>query len=383
MKKTFTQLALCCLTLVACIDAGLTEPPPACAVKADGKSPFPSAMAEKKFTGIVNCLHPGIGTNSLLVLDGTFLFDLNTTTFKRQIIPIREEKDHLANLWTPKNFAVSGDRKRILVLDKVINAESRQVEKVLDVKSAITTGNPNPEAFSISPDGRMGLVCVHSYSSDEFDGLALFDLETGKMKHVRRNANTIRYAIFCSDDQVAVFYTNGVISMQTPDGKETYQLSDNGPIPVPWGGHAVTLGSPKTTWLAVSDGRKLAVFDLTSRKRVFEDTDSSNPIATSDKSILAYKAIRSSGKLCGCGKHELLEVVLKCMDLESDGMLEIVMPKEYDHMFWDRAAEVLYCADFDALSKIPLRASELKRINRKMSNQVPEDTARKLADPQH
>jgi hypothetical protein len=373
-------LALCCLTLVVGIDNGLTETPPACAVKADGKSTFPSAIAEKTFTGIVNCLHPGIGTNTLLVLDDTFLFGLNTTTFKRQIIQIRGEKDHLANLWTPKNFAVSADRKRILVLDKVINAETRQVEKVLDVKSAITTGNPNPEAFSISPDGRMGLVCVHSYSSDEFDGLALFDLETGKMKHVRRNANTLRYAIFCSNNQVAVFYTNGVISMQTPDGKETYQLSDNGPIPVPGGGHAVTLGSPKRPCLAVSDGRKLAVFDLTSRKRVFEDTGSS--IATSDKSILAYEAIRPSGKLCGCGKHELSEVVLKCMDLESNDMREVVMPKKYNHMFWTRAAEVLYCADFHVLSKIPLRASELKGMNRKMSNQVPEDTARKLAVPQ-
>jgi len=103
---------------------------------------------------------------------------------------------------------------------------------------------------------------------------------------------------------------------------------------------------------------------------------------TSDKSILAYEAIRPSGKLCGCGNHELSEVVLKCMDLESNDMLEIVMPKEYNHMFWDRAAEVLYCVNYDVMSKIPLRASELKRINRKISNQVPENTARKLADPQ-
>ena len=383
MKKTFTMLTVCCLMLATCINNGLAESIPACAVKADAKAFFPPAMAEKKFTGPVNGLHRGCGTNSLLVLDDKFLFDLNTTNFKRKSIQIREEKDYLANLWTPKNFAVSADRNRILILDKVINTETRQVEKVLDVKSVITTGNPSPEAFSISPNGRMGLVFVHSYSSDEFDCLAVFDLETGKVKHVTRNANSIRYAIFCSDDQMAVFYTNGVISMQTPDGKEAYKLSDNGPIPVPWGGHAITLGTLKRPCLVVSDGMKLVVFDLISRNRVFEDTDSSHPIATSDKSILAYEAIRSSGKLCGCGKHELSEVVLKCMDLESNGMLEIVMPKAYNHMFWDRAAEVLYCGDSDILSKIPLRASELKRMNRKMSNQVPEDKARKLAYPQH
>jgi hypothetical protein len=387
MEKTFTRLMLCCLTMITCIVTGLTETLPACAAKADGKSSFPPAMAEKKFTGIVNCMHRGIGTNSLLVLDDTFLFDLDTTTFKRKIIQIRGEKDHVASLWKPKNFAVSADRKRILVLDKVINTESRKVEVALDTKSALAKGIPSsglpcPEAFSISPNGRLGLVCVHSYSSDEFDGLALFDMETGKMKHVRRNANTIRYAVFCSDDQVAVFYTNGVISLQTPDGKETCRLSDIGPIPVPWGNNAIIVHSSMKTWLAVCGGGRLAVFDLISQKRIFEDTSCSNPSAALGKSLLVYETVRPSRKLCGCGKHELMEVVLKCRDLRSNGMLEIVMPKECSPIYWDWAAEVIYCADLDSLLKMPLIVPAKGKSDQKMSNEAPEDATRKLAKPQ-
>lgn len=375
MKDTFVPILLSFLILAVFAHNTHTEEIPECNTglldePLSNKPALPKAVAQKRFTGAINSMHHLVGTDSLLVLDSTFLFNVNPDNLKRQLIEIRGEKDHLANLWTPKNFAVSANGKLVLVIDKVINAQTGKIEVLLDVKSAITKGLPNPEALDISPDGRLGLVLVHSYSSDQFDTLALFDLTTGKAKHVQGNGNTIRYALFSSDDQLVVFYSNSIISLETLDFKGKARLSDNGPIPIPWGNYATTLHSSDKNWLMVSDGDKITIFDLETHRRVFEDNCSSNPITNADGSLLLYQTVQPSGKLCACGKHELNEIVLKVKDMELNITTEMVMPKQYNPLSWNHIEGVLYCIDHDTLLKIPLPAAAYdKKVTHKKSNQ--------------
>lgn len=354
MKNTIQYLALLIVVVATAVRAHSGEPPGPCpAAPAPGHPPM-EVLAEKQFPGAVKCLARASSNDSLLILDQTFLFDLDTKSMKRQVIPFREEKEQLANYWNPKNFAVSADGSRLLIVDKVIDTRKRRVDRVLDVRSAITSGNPNPEALDISRDGNLGLVMVRSFSSDKFDALALFDLATGDLKHARQKANQIRHAIFGAGNQLIVFYKSGRIALEEFDGTQIASLSDKGPVPLPWGNHAMIFSTTANRWLAVSDGKEIAVFDLDDHTRRLKDTCAGGLAVDPDTGRLFYQGIRSSGKRCGCGKHDLMEVVLKERNLETDAASEVVLSGLFQPMLVHTSRKHLWVVDFDKLQLLRL-----------------------------
>lgn len=302
----------------------------------------------------------------LLITDGDKLILLDASSLK--VIKSLHIKDNdgqsISSYWSATNFIISPERKHILILDKYIDIESGNVISKLKINAAITKGNPNPEPLAISQDGKKALVLVHSFYDAQYDTLALFDLVTGQPIHVIKNAETIRNAVFHSDQKIIVFYNNGKIAIENLKGEEIYVLTNDGPVINVKTKNLSAVYTMDNKYLLVSgatrDNNKIYVFDKNTNKIIFDDNCKGNITISSDDLYVIYQSMRPSDKLCPCGRHKLIDLLLKIKNIKTGKLkAEIKTPETFDIILLNSAGNILYGIRHNKILKIKFDIEKL------------------------
>jgi hypothetical protein len=300
----------------------------------------------------------------LLVTDGNKAIVIDASTLmKIKEIQIKDDTGNsLSSYWSSTNFVVSPDEKHILILDKYIDVKSDVVVSTLALEKILEKGQPNPEPLDISADGKMALVLVHSFYDAQYDSLALFDLVTGELIKVIKQNREIQNAIFYSSKRIIVFYGNGRIAIENLDGKEIIRLTDDGPV--------INVKGKKLSSVFVNDHNyflasgatrdiinKLYTFNLSENVIISKDDCEGNITLTPDKRYVVYQATRLSDKLCPCGRHKLIDILLKVKNIQDGKVVkEIMFPQIFDIILLSKQSNnVLCCISHNKISKIELQ----------------------------
>ncbi|RKY36093.1 MAG: hypothetical protein DRP78_04475 [Candidatus Omnitrophota bacterium] len=254
----------------------------------------------------------------------------------------------ISSYWTATNLLISPDQKKILILDKYFDIEKEEMISRLNINAAIVKGNPNPEPLAISQNGKIALMSVRSFYGSQYDSLALFDLMTGQLIHVIKSSETIMNAKFYSDQQIIVFYRNGKIAIENLTGEEVYILTDDGPVINVKAKNLSVVYTPDNKYILISGAtkdiyNKIFVFDRNTNNIIFKDDCQSNAIVSPDAQYVLYQCTRSSDKLCSCGKHKLIDLLLRVRDIKTGKLkAEIKTPEIFDIILLNSGNNVLY-----------------------------------------
>jgi len=296
----------------------------------------------------------------LLITDGDKLILLDASSLKmiKSLYVKDNDGQSISSYWSATNFIISPEQKHILILDKYIDIESGDVISKLKINDAITKGNPNPEPLAISQNGKKALVLVHSFYDTRYDSLALFDLITGQLIHVIKNAETITNAVFHSDQTIIVFYNNGKIAIENLKDEEIYVLTNDGPVINVKAKNLSVVYTADNKYLLVSGAtrdinNKICVFDKNTNKIIFDDNCEGNITISSDDLYVIYQSMRPSDKLCPCGRHKLIDLFLKIKNTKTGELkAEIKTPETFDIILLNSAENILYGIRHNKILKI-------------------------------
>lgn len=320
--------------------------------------------------GGVRAVAMGREGKSIVIADLDQLAILDTDSLATtKVLQVKSKDDHdLSCYWDVEGFAALPDQRSVLVLDRCIVLETGQTKRSLEVKAAISKGQPFPTPLDVSSDGRRALVWVHSFHSEEFAALGLFDLDSGKLIRVSHVGGHIVGARFLSDQRIVVLERNGRLAIESLDGRVLRVLSpgaggaEDGLI----GGRILVAGGARhvlcSSWV---NGRFLLVaHDLEENKIAFQDDCDGGIATTADGHYVLYQQSRASKKMCGCGQHPLREreMVLRVRELPSGKLRgEAILHEHYGLLLAAPQSGVLYGVSLnDAINKLSVNLGILE-----------------------
>ena len=251
------------------------------------------------------------GGATIVISDGTVLGDhetdllvLSARDFSR--IKTFAVTDEMCDdyPWSSKSLALNKNGTKVLLYNQYISLENNKTIIALNVKDAVGMVNVNPEPTSISPNGRLALVMVGSFSSYEYSSLAVFDLATGKHIKVLAKGKNIDYGSSCFIDNnriVSSGYDGETVIYDLRTGNKI-RVAGNGPSPPLWEGKNLgLLPFNAGKYLLISGSKEIAVLDIEKKKFVWrQKSQGGNALLCDNKGIIIWQTLSKHLKRSGC-----------------------------------------------------------------------------------
>ena len=102
---------------------------------------------------------------------------------------------------------------------------------------------------------------------------------------------------------------------------------------------------------------KLYTFNLSDNIIISKGDCKGNITLTPDKRRIVYQATRPSDKLCPCGRHKMIDILLKIQNIHDGKVVkEIMFPQTFDIILLSKASNnILYCVSYNKIYKIELK----------------------------
>lgn len=324
------------------------------------------------------------GVKSLLVSDGTIIGE---QAIDLEILSL-SELDRTASFtitdamsagypWSSNSLAVDRDGFHALLYNQYIELIPPRAKTVLDIQQVIGRANVWPEPWSISPNGKLALVCVGSYWSHDESTLATFDLTNGKSVKRLATGRFIEYgcACFLDDATVASIDCDGVVTI--------HHLGDS----------TTTVLPQKLTQGAIQEGRNLRLHPFDGGEKIVVTGDdeisvlhvtqqtvlfrysrtNGNAITTSDGRLLLWQNDRLKKPTYPKAHVGEIQHMLFVADIQTGKIVaEYSLPTFYHMMVIDDAAEYIYAAQYSKLHKLKIDLSPIGNNQRVGAEQTDE-----------
>ena len=306
----------------------------------------------------IKCIALANEGNSILVSDGTIIAEqgidlevLSPVDLKRTASFTITDSMSGGYPWSTNSMAISSNGSMVLLYNQYIELSPPRAAVALDIQPVIGRPNVRPGSWSISPNGKLALVCVGSYWSSDESTLSTFDLEIGKAVAKIATGRNMEHGCAC-------FLNNETIASVTSDGTlSLHNINDASTETIP----------EKLSQGSIQDGRNLRLQPFHGGKKLLvTGADEIFMVDVEQRKILFRNQIgNGNGIVLKDGKHLIwqdarinlrekeTDYLLMVANVETGKILgEYQMPTFYQMILLDDSSEFIYAAHYNELHKL-------------------------------
>lgn len=309
--------------------------------------------------------------NSLLVLDdgiidrpGTDLEVLSMADLKCTATFAITKEMSRNYPWSSSSLAVDGNGSHALIYNQYIELDPVQVAASLDIESVLGRPAVCPEAWSISPDGKRGLVRIWSYLTADECTLATFDLSSGKLLgKVAVGANLEgASACFLDDETVVIVRANSDVTFHTASGEPDGALPERITLESFTAGNYLRL-SPFANGkrLLISSQDEILVLGIPERSVLFRHPCySGNAVVTYDGKWVIWQFHRSAKPDRAKGTPGFSDNSLMVANADNGKIVgKYELTTFFEMLTIDNASEYIFAANYSGLHMLKIDLSPL------------------------
>lgn len=319
----------------------------------------------------IKCMAYASGIDALLVSDGTVISNqnidleiLSTVNLRRVNSFSMTDAASSGYPWASESLVVAPNGSMVLLYNQYIDLNSVEAQVSLDIQPVVGRPNVYPNPWAISPNGKLGLVCVGSFWSHEESTLATFDLETGKSLQKIASGKSVEYGAACFLDNSSVVAINddGIVTLHNLVDGSSKVLSEKLAFGwTPKGRNLVMQPFGDGKNLLVTGDDEIVVINFPEQKVAIRHPSSNgNAVLANNGSLIVWQNSRwKDPENPDISMRERQHLLMVASAHTGKIVGEYEMPTFYEMIVLDDSGEYVYGAQYGELHKLKLDLSPI------------------------